>query len=89
MIVIRPGESSEGLYGLCLCPQSLYPSADSLPTIAEHRMSWYWVRLQMNKQATEKRVSHIHSGRNTVSRASEQHSVVEWVGLCRLCGGDH
>lgn len=89
MIVIRPGEANEGLYGLCLCPWSLYLSAESLPTIAECRMSWYWVRKQMDEQATEKRVSHIHSGRNTVSRASEQCIVVECVGLCRPYGGDH
>lgn len=41
MIVIRPGEASEGPYGPCLCPQSLHLTADSVPTVAECRMSWH------------------------------------------------
>lgn len=79
------------MYGLCLSPCSIYPSAESPPSIVEPKVSWYWVTKQMDKQAMEKiREYYISTAPEMQFPVPSQHRiVVEWVGLCRLCGGDH
>ena len=64
----------------------MYPSAESPPTIVEPRVSWYWVRKQMDKQAMEKIREYYTSTAAEMQfpEPSQYHIVVEWVGLCGL-----